>query len=1460
MSRLLGFEDVDIDEKYHSLIEKCATEHDVTIQLLREIAGGRSGAKVFQVLVDDHQCILKLDRVRKDNYDSLSEGKKHSQAKEAYSNEIANHIVELHLPPITKSKRQALFYKIAGESFHNIRPLANFSAWETMAKLLNCLCTSLLEDWIEGEQQNRFKTVDPEELLEEVLHSTSMRSSDNVLHELYELWQQDGFSCGDVVFPNPLYYYYNRHLWKNFRTVQIVQGRLHGDLNLGNILVETPLIKESKYFIIDLAGYRSEAAYFYDILYLELQYMIKYCSLSDESGEQEILYQIAHTANCIMPSGESELAKLIREVRNGIDVKLNEGFTGYNGNQDDIWISYHAAGTVAGLNLCLISALDMRVKSFALAYASGHLKGLSQLLDLPVPSEAKKLTAITAQDIRATAQDSWEFLMDQNSHFASDYLHIAIIDEVPASLYSNDLRGFGSIPWSCVIDFNPDSDSDGLYQLSQEILKQQGRRSVRLLNWDDSLEEFSPNATYWYGARGISRRGYSRIEAMTFNEWRTKSRRLDNFLSSIANSTSLPIRIYIFGDGTQFIDQTRVIADLAFGDRTEQFAVTQNKSLSQLDNITSIEISLVEFASLANLFLSDEQPDAECVLLPGYKKGKVRVSNEALVDLEEALELVHCNIGLATNGVRDQSDFYKGHQITWYELAVNTDIPREKGRRLVRKVRESLESRKTVIYELLHQAGAGGTTLAKRLAWEIHDEFPTIVINGTSAVVVDKIKHIAALTEHSLLIVIESSANNISIESIKRLRYTLEKENVHAVILSVRRSFSIPDPQLLDEHQIFLPENLTTKDSRDFRDQYIQLVSDSDKRNKLLHLHTNENIRTPFLYGLTAFEDEYVNLTKYVDSHIPNSQEAKTLIMFLAIAHYYGQLSLPSSWFSHLLGKPSKNKLGLTDLPDECRAIVVVDAQVEQEPKWRPMHQLISREIMLSIGGIDKSTLPNILPNWCIMFIKYCAEVDELYGNQNSVIDSTLRQLFIDRDNSNFSDFSNRFSRLVSAIDSTVGKKVIFESLVKSFPSNAHFRAHLGRFVWHYEKDYQVAIEHIEKAMQLASRENEREDHLLFHMLGMAYRQWAYDFMKQNEERASRNQAIDTHTSESITDSLDKAFDAFEKSRSLAPDEAYGYVSAIQGYIRFVEYGFTVSKATSYPEFLKAKGNHQYTISMQKAESLLETLKQIVEDGDDEYIHSCQNSLSGFYGDYSTVLQDWYSMLERKQGDPTSIRRSITFAYLGRSLYDWDNLSQKNLTQITELMEENLLFDSDSPENIRLWFNAYRRLIRLTNIDTAIQNLATWAVKSKWSYEAYYYLYILHAVKAINGAYTSTNQSLRALESLKDRLPFRRNPSFSYEWLGTGDGLMQIISRSRLGEWNHGIEFFSNPQPLARVEGTVVTLDPSKPQAGWIELDCKLRVFFVPSRTQRLRRNDRVTLHIGFSYIGLRGWQVKKAY
>ena len=209
------------------------------------------------------------------------------------------------------------------------------------------------------------------------------------------------------------------------------------------------------------------------------------------------------------------------------------------------------------------------------------------------------------------------------------------------------------------------------------------------------------------------------------------------------------------------------------------------------------------------------------------------------------------------------------------------------------------------------------------------------------------------------------------------------------------------------------------------------------------------------------------------------------------------------------------------------------------------------------------------------------------------------------------------------------------------------------------------------------------------------------------------------------------------------------------------------------------------------ANAPLERVRSIREgDKPSKYVLACEADLNQIYDNYSRALEGWSNLLTRKDVFAPPIRRQIVRAYLTRRRRDWASLNEKEIERIIDLMEENMREEPSSDHNIRLWFRAIRFSSR-QDVDVALDRLANWKALGD-SVEAHFYLYVLHALKAIDGSMIERERSVELIQMSRARARSQRNRTRSFEWFGTGKGLERLKHYSELGEWDDYTNFYSD--------------------------------------------------------------------
>jgi tetratricopeptide (TPR) repeat protein len=1064
-----------------------------------------------------------------------------------------------------------------------------------------------------------------------------------------------------------------------------------------------------------------------------------------------------------------------------------------------------------------------------------------------------------ARSIVSQQQSSWDrFLevssIDNSSGFDFSRKYILVVSSLRDEIVSN-LPILGEIPATLVLDFDPQSDVSGLLHEVQSRIK----RSLHTLVKRDRPTINPEGTTYWFFARGLDGREGT-LEIGEYKAWKKSyaieiDEQLKNFARAI-NPVPITCLILWYQDPHLARHLQSVLSSIekSFENAVEFVIVTHYPGeLQEINNEIDAEIvniNIHELCSGLNVLLSSGGGiKASEYLLPSSSNAPIQLDSDDRKWLEEELEIVHLNTGVIAPELNEPVGrrFLCGAEITWHELSLHCDVSRDKTEKVKRPVEAELLRRRAWRVNLYHEAGAGGTTVARRILWDLHSKFPCVILKRSKPLETsERLFRLASLTGQPILLLIDSS--QIPERQVDELYNYVRSKQLSVVILHVQRRLN---PQAERDRVIYLDALLSNKECWQFVEKFSQF--EPTKRTELERLVSNSlqpKVKTAFYFGLQTFGREFIGLEGYVGHRLESlSFEQRSIILFLSIAHHYAQHSIKSQAFADFLGIPANRTVNLREAFSSCEETLDLLIEVGGN-SWRTTHNLIAQEILeqgLITPGSDRRTWKQNLSNLAKNFAEFCR------GNSLSPSEEMLeilRRTFIYRNNFDVlgtervaAPALQSFSQLLQDIPSPEGRLERLRQLTQLYAEEAHFWAHLGRFYASQSKNYIQALECIEQAISLTNS----EDHVLHHMKGMAIRYQINNLVAEKSE-------IQT-----VVDSAKVASVAFEEARKLGPDDEHGYISEVQLLAKMLDYAGT-QHANGLLSYLATPGIDPFLLdSLERAEDLLEQVRRNREgQGEASPLEvDCRAKLDALYGRHDRALQTWDSLLSRRDSYHPPLRRQIIWTYLARYDRSWNKLPVRDLERIASLLEENLQEEPSNDKDLRLWIQAVRWSKYSPTIESVIERVSYWKANSG-TLDSVYYLYLLYVISALEGSAQAKDYAERYMEECRQMGRFRRNRTNSFEWLGSGSGVNSLIHHSELGQWKTDVEFWEKTEKLLRVRGRVHRVDA--PQQGYIELKSGLLAFYVPARSNHSRgrsENQAVDFYLGFSYDGLRAWEVK---
>jgi tetratricopeptide (TPR) repeat protein len=823
------------------------------------------------------------------------------------------------------------------------------------------------------------------------------------------------------------------------------------------------------------------------------------------------------------------------------------------------------------------------------------------------------------------------------------------------------------------------------------------------------------------------------------------------------------------------------------------------------------------------------------------------VTENDLAWISRSAQLLHSELGRTAE--RDSAigeGFYRGGTISWLELDVGVDTPRELTVQVREAVERDLRNRDGRRISLHHYPGAGGTTVARRVAWDLHDEYPVLMVEQATdhRALADRIRRIHALTSNAILVVFEATLDT----QVERLYSAIRADSIPCVFLIVERRAEAPAADT-GERSFYL--GALTAEERVLLVQAFGARVPERHPNLTRLAGSNARNVVPFLFGLTTYEADYVALEPYVERSVARlSEREQEAMKLISLVHHYAGLPLPSVLLAGVLKVPDGREVELADLVSADLLTLLVEAGLEY---WRTAHDLIAHEALAQLLSPQDVAGARGQADWKVALSTLSAELitqaaREFGGLLPEDVRGVIDQLFIVRNNKAvFTGERELFSELMGDLPSNEGRIGVLQTLAECFPKEPHFWAHLGRLLSYSAKDHRRAIDAIDRAINI-----DDQDDTLYHMKGVILRN------KMRTTAENREHLPPAELRERVLQDVDDARREFERSIGLNDESEYGHVALTQVCIAAIEFGRSQSDAADYSSYLAAPESGYYREQLALAEESLDRIREI-RGGDrpSRYAAEIETEIQAFYDDYAALLQGWRSLLDRHDLAKPPIRRQLVRAYRRRA-GSWRGASGDERARAMELLEANLRDDPADTRSLLEWLRVARfARVSLDRASELIQYSARNPATAPR--DVLFYDYVISGLLALSGRDTAIVEYRRKIERCRERAASFGNRRFIYEWFTEGIGLGQLVHHSDLRDWERSA---GGPDPalLRRRVGRVHKI--ARPQSGEIEFGPGLRAFFSPGAAQPSlvadrHTNARVSFLLGFSYDGPQAWSVQ---
>jgi hypothetical protein len=1439
-------EKVDFPEEIRALVDEFDTARKTKTLLRARFRAGKSGA--FVGLVD---CQGHHDGVFVLKVDSKIRGEREQQ----------NHLRALELgafqskiPAIVDSfevgDSHALLLKIAGGSRIAWRPLV-----ESLRLFASGYGAAVRALWSPGHfsfgTQEHGMTLVPD-----TLGRRLDPSQGRILHHARAFLATDiavtrAFHHLGEILPNPLHFALNSHEYKPpaFRPLL---GPCHGDCHAANLIVvagHDGTVRDIA--LIDLAQFRESGPFYYDTSYLELATLLRQMDSLGQERWRDLTTVLAQgDTSSLSRLGQFERA-WASDMFSGRVIVQELVEREYGDRKDDL--------TLQGL-LCQVSvglafihkkprqqsgSLGMSPEQYlqAFIWAAFHLRRFLEVANIAWIPAAYQVLPIGLQRIAKidTLQDQWRDLI----HFDQFGFNILILSPLARSANDAIVDEVLKSQWNLIIDLGTGSLSGGHSSVRQGIVRQ-----AWPMGSPPDLSVLVRGAL-WYFANGRTDVGEA-PPASGAREWRQRYLvPFQGLLGAIAQRVAPPsVRCLVIGDDFSQ-DLFRVVlesVDSYLGAASQPALV----ATTNLEPLADVPMSCVALEEVVQALRSEQGPAAvdfaDGVLLPHRTERGIRlakVAPEFVTRIQRDLEIIHRGLADWFPPIRAfGTDFRRGQLIEWSELDNNLDVERPALSSLLHKIRTELAKSTNSTVNLLHEPSAGGTTLSRRVAWSLMEEYPVVLLSQMSRNTPEYLAELFQRCGLPVLIVMEAE---VVTESERELLFQeLMESNTRAVFLWVSRIYGNTS------NADILSAELDDKEAESFRVAYEQEASAArmEALDRLTFDPALREQRNPFFYGLVAFEDTYLGLDRLVSEIVrPLDPVGKELVGDLAIVSFYCSEGFPAAEFDELC-----KVLHHRDRPFPA----ISPFTVTIGPHIKNPHHLISVKTLRLLARVPDHWDAD-LGRFALTLLQH---LKQLKLRESDRLKDMVTSVFVTRDTTALltadTDIlagglprQGRFAPLIRDLGSAEIARKVLHRVFNDWPSDPHFAVHYARHLLYEEP------REIEQAMRVAemSRRTElgRDDDTVVHTLGMCYRIRMESTLKAAREKQQSLAVVEA----SLESDSKSALECFAMAGALDRISEYGHLSSIQTVSTLLR-GATELSGTDLAGLLRAPRQRWLASALERAEESITLLQSRPGPRLSVRARRTIAEWALVYGQVDKVIQE-LRVLSEGQQDP-GVRRALCSALLTKYKRKWITVPDGELQTIAGLMERNIESNDFSDSDLSRWLRA-SRLRRGFDIERAIERLIDWHKLRPEAVEPAFYLYVFYFLRWLNSG-RSNEGYIGAVQKwlgiCRENRPLG-SKQWSYEWLVERGGWFNAVHFTDLEFDPVQTMIGRTPEhrgrltQLGRLEGTLSRY--VGPQHALVDLGQRFTVHITPrSEIVRDHEGRRLRVVISFSYDGPIGW------
>lgn len=462
-----------------------------------------------------------------------------------------------------------------------------------------------------------------------------------------------------------------------------------------------------------------------------------------------------------------------------------------------------------------------------------------------------------------------------------------------------------------VIDLDPESDKDGAFSYMHDSLNEISQ--VHMAQPQDTLN-FSSRSTVWYFAYGLDAK--TREQSNDIKEWIRASDQIFRIFRNIESNTlphMLTVVMLVAGTSLQRSEEEMLVR-LASQEHASVFVIAESTfrvertSLRELsDKVFFLNVGIGETIDSLQYAIEPQNSAVDIRTLPDVNGMPKAILADEQVWYGEYIDFCYRE---TTEGNDSPELFRKGGTPSWYDFYRNFDCQRDVPRKFITHIENSLQRRRRDRFNIYHSPGSGGTTLAKRILWDLHESYPVgeLLTCTPANNVAACLGAITQKTGNSLLLMVESS--RFTTDEINTLFEHIRAEQIPVVFLQVSRLLGSYTQE--KDHSLWLPVELSKREATLMAEVYRESMPNRQHAiNKVLQ---NKQEWQCISFGLAAYSGDYQGIDRYVETRMQHlTPMQRQILMSYALVYFYGQQSLSPLYFSKLLERPD-NQINLESI------------------------------------------------------------------------------------------------------------------------------------------------------------------------------------------------------------------------------------------------------------------------------------------------------------------------------------------------------------------------------------------------------------------------------------------------------------------------------------------------------------------------------------------------------------------